>query len=719
MNTKHFFLNTVLLCALSLGSNSMAQETKIYNPSGKQLTNRSFRSSHKSVDNIIFDNAKKAINSEDNELFTVTINLEYDPELFWDNDGVSLINYDNETNPFFYCWDIGDGICQGEVPTGTYDIIATFRGSTTDYYVIKEQVDIDSDLSLTININEADNLITTNNFDPDGNLLKHGLGHWDEVTGEWITDEESEIIATAVLNLLYIKDFGTFETTGCDFIGEMDTEEMRTCPLNIYVNDVSNHFVFAQSRITFTNDASKSYCSWFSTDDVNNGIRENNANNYIQYESSYLFTPYGLTQDGYGKEITLWNFDKKNRASQFSYADLHYEPKQGEVFHNEIWVNVPDADPYCNEIKLFLNESYADYDGLVTNNWSGEEYTDMIGWTIGMPVLFQDGEPIIINMGHHRFSNGGFIQLNNLYNNNSMNNQLLPYPEPYSYTIEKIQGFINDNCPINALKIQTYENNDQMKLDITNYFVGRFGETRWCNEGTTAITKFNGTEVDMESFTPDNKGTYEITVTNPNIEVDGLPGHNTTTVYFDQNQEDMTPPSIEMLHFKNGNGEITDRFATNADGIIEFYASDFDYHYYPDMWNGLFEVKPVEIHVEYAPYNTDNWTELTVEEVPELFQEPGWGYFYRGSLAGVTGQAEKGWFDLKFRLEDAAGNWQEQVVSPAFRIDDLAITGINEITQARHNDDNTIYNIAGQRMNGDINSLPRGIYIVGGKKIVK
>ena len=52
------------------------------------------------------------------------------------------------------------------------------------------------------------------------------------------------------------------------------------------------------------------------------------------------------------------------------------------------------------------------------------------------------------------------------------------------------------------------------------------------------------------------------------------------------------------------------------------------------------------------------------------------GWFYTGSLASVTGQGQDGWFDLKIKLTDAAGNWQEQVISPAFRIDDLAYSSV-------------------------------------------
>ena len=123
------------------------------------------------------------------------------------------------------------------------------------------------------------------------------------------------------------------------------------------------------------------------------------------------------------------------------------------------------------------------------------------------------------------------------------------------------------------------------------------------------------------------------------------------------------------------------------------------------------------VEVAYSPYQEDNWNTLEVNEVPELYFNR-MGYYYTGSLATVTGKGLDGWFDLKIRLEDAAGNWQEQVISPAFRIDDQAYSSVATVTADKGGDD-AIYNLAGQRMRGGLNSMPHGIYIVGGKKVVK
>ena len=82
----------------------------------------------------------------------------------------------------------------------------------------------------------------------------------------------------------------------------------------------------------------------------------------------------------------------------------------------------------------------------------------------------------------------------------------------------------------------------------------------------------------------------------------------------------------------------------------------------------------------------------------ELYQMPGWGYFYRASLAEVTGKATKGWFDVRFKLQDEAGNWQEQVVSPAFRIDNLVATAVEEVDAATAAHEVARYSVDGRQL---------------------
>lgn len=642
-----------------------------------------------------------AIN-EGEATYTITLNLVFDTQQFRAPSFAYLIDATNQN--LMWATNNGQGGLQAQVQQGTYDIVAYFRDKSdySQHFIIFEQCVVNEDLTLTLNPEDCTNHISTRNYGPAGELLKLGIGHVDWENYQIVTDEEGDVESMGVTNILYLKGTGSLISYSVTFGGTVLDEESRICPLDMYVNDISNRFVFIQERIGFTSDLSKSYCSWLSTDNVKTGLIENNPSDYVQQSYTFKFTPSTREQRGFGIENALWRIDEHG-VYQTGEARRKSDNKLEDYLTHEVWSTIPNIDPNAPDLNIVLQTNYLENDNDAC--------------TLGPGFRVYNSQKEFINLGHHGYNNG--IITNDLYAANENNYQLIHESTVLSYPVEHAVGLINDCCPINALQIRTFEDNSELFLGLANYYVGRYGEVRWCKEGIDMIAKFNGTEIDLSSFIPDEKGVYELTVTNTNVEVDGKPGHNTTTVYFDQNQEDMTPPSIEMLQFKNVEGGVTDRFSTAADGTMEFYASDFHYNYYPEIWTGLFECKPVDVLVDYAPYGTEAWEELTVEEVPEQYLEPGWGNFYCSSLSNVTCQAENGWYDLRFRLTDDAGNWQEQVLSPAFRIDDLAYTSVATITPASKSGDNAIYNLAGQRMRGDLNSLPHGIYIANGKKVVK
>ena len=173
-------------------------------------------------------------------------------------------------------------------------------------------------------------------------------------------------------------------------------------------------------------------------------------------------------------------------------------------------------------------------------------------------------------------------------------------------------------------------------------------------------------------------GIVDAAITNEKVMVDEMIGSNKARLHYTAGAEDEYAPTTTMLHFRNNDREVTDRFANADEGILEFSAGDFNFMQTPMGYPAYNRIAPESVEVSYSPYGEDNWNELAVEEVPENYW-PAMGWFYRGSLAGVTGQALKGWFDLKVKLTDAAGNWQEQVISPAFRIDDLAYSSVANV----------------------------------------
>ena len=304
-----------------------------------------------------------------------------------------------------------------------------------------------------------------------------------------------------------------------------------------------------------------------------------------------------------------------------------------------------------------------------------------------------------------------------------------PHPV-FTYLVNKKKGTLGNNCPIVSTYPRQYqgsytwedeEGNPVTETWATNSlqydYQGRYGErTLDHRNNAQAIVDLNGENIyngpgyhivyDEEEFSMYEgfdtwfdelfDGVVDATIITEAVKVDDLAGSNRAQLHYTAGAEDETPPTMTMLGFRDSNDDVTDRFATPEEGTIEFSAADFNFFYTPDGDYSYFRQPPVVVEVSYSPYGEDNWNELPVEELPEYYW-PVMGWFYRGSLAGVTGQAEKGWFDLKFRLEDAAGNWQEQVVSPAFRIDNLAYSSVANIGDGNAHEV-ARYNLAGQRV---------------------
>lgn len=617
---------------------------------------------------------------------TLTFNLVYDQMLMPLNSGVKIIN---ENYRIAASW-MGEDIITATVPTGTYDFVVQFQSMLNgdNYFVIREQVEVTEDATFTLSSDEATNHISFVNYGPDGNVLKHALyGGYDEETWEPIILEEGDVETTSIRNIVYLKDFKGEDLLyyGSHVIEGPLSEEWRTLPVyEYYVNDVSDRYVFTQSR-TCNNGSNVWYLSYFSTDDVHVGVLENNPEDYVLCPENYQYSPHGQGEPGYGAGITVYQLVNGHALTWGTLSISWTTTKPDDTYSVDVYNSIPFGDSSYEDLNLLVGNQFIDYYGLVIDQW-GRERWNVLGKTIATPFAIENGQQVFHNIGHmESYSNMNGEKLSGktaVLTDNGIRDQSLPTPTAFTYPAEERLGIIGDNCPINAVNVQSYEYQGDV-MNFANNYVGRYGESRIYDDAdVTQTLKFNGEEIENPAnWSPEGKGAWEFTVTNSNIVVDGLQGKNKTVVYFDQTNNSGTSPGIEMLHFRSEAG-ITDRFATAADGVMEFMGGAFKFTFYPEFWNGVYECQPMDVTVEYSPYGEENWTVLPVEEVPELFQMPGWGYFYRASLAQVRGKATQGWFDVRFKLQDEAGNWQEQVVSPAFRIDDHISTAVEEVEAA-------------------------------------
>ena len=206
----------------------------------------------------------------------------------------------------------------------------------------------------------------------------------------------------------------------------------------------------------------------------------------------------------------------------------------------------------------------------------------------------------------------------------------------------------------------------------TYRYLGRYGELR---------------ETDAEIATADTKETENgtlITLTNTNIELDGITGKNIAEILFDSKKEDNAAPTFQMLSFKDAEGNICDRFTSIKGAKMLLAGGDFTYIPKTKFPYGFYTCEaPASVKAFYAPRGTESWVELPLVEIPEKFFMPAFGNFYEADLSNVVVENADTWFDVRLEMTDAAGNYQKQTISPAFKV--ATPSSIEQIKSAANN----------------------------------
>jgi hypothetical protein len=582
------------------------------------------------------------------------------------------------------------------VPSGTYDIIVIFFQQDWkqedpylySMYVIREQTTVDRDMQLNISSSEAKNHIHFQTITPNGEPVSTGKWSVDDNYTNWIELELRNTDDLWFYKKIYCKDYGelvsTYGSFGRVIEGGVHHSVGMEDDADFFVNDVSDRYAFYSHRvgfkgldffttayevegasgdITVTNDPSE-YALFTDPFVINNHQNEN------LYPT---FTFYVAEGNGYPPYLTIW------LASPLSEGDImkFYIGAKAETSNVGF---IPFIEPSVTTEQMLF--------GVIPNH---------IPALVSMRLTSTNGEVIFANNGVASISTRD-LMANGSPDFSDVDVTRLPlfssYNPAFSHSVEKKAGILGDNCPVLVCApsqdnyIDEWEDDEGNIISDIYYtlsfnydYIGRFGEGSddW-RSSTNYKLIVNGEELSsgndsyLELDEPID-GEADICLTGGAFKVDDMPSLNTTKMHFTTSSEDQCSPTMTMLHFMANNGDVTDRFETAEDGTLEFSAGDFNLKHSPQDWYYYDRYAPESVEVSYSPYGEDNWNELPVEEVPENYW-PVMGWFYTGSLAGVTGEAYEGWFDLKIRLVDAAGNWQEQVLSPAFRIDNLAYSGI-------------------------------------------
>lgn len=590
-------------------------------------------------------NRKGTVQIPNAENVTLTINLEFDPAQF---DAPWVIMIYNEFGFIESVYPETNSIIIN-VPEGTYDLTGTFYNisSQQDHVIILEEQNIQGNTTLTMDVSDATNYVSFNPLDENGEILDPGIINPLTNMPSLVSMDKLIILETENGNIT----FGASYFLGMPFEAE---------PIyNYYINNISNRYdiISCFVGIEFSNG---DYFTKFETlSGVNESIMlENNPDDWVFHIES--FQPSMIGENSYyGFEIAITHKGKVEGATIIENRNREVDPLEG--FKG--FLNNPIND---NPADLLIAPAIVDY-VTILDPMRGEE------------LFFLRGNSILTNEdGDVLYGSGDVVHINitNIPYHLNMNKEyvLLPFHPKFSFLKNENPNIIQgDNVPIfisAPLNIPYFMIN-QMK----GKYQGRYGENRGSDNFATDVeVKHNGDIIFSDTFVEflntqlPNSGEIELILTNANTLVDGLEGSNNTTIKYTADAEDYLPPTLQHLQFRNSQDQVTHVFNTAEEGHIRLAGGDFEYLMI-DEWSGYFDYNEGStVALSYSLYRENEWTELELTEYPEHFHMPAFGDYYEASLESVVVPAQDSWFDIKVLLTDAAGNSQEQIISPAFKV---------------------------------------------------
>ncbi len=532
------------------------------------------------------------------------------------------------------------------LPPGEYDMAAAYLSMYGNFYMaFKEKVSVKNDTVIFIPQKEATHPISLQLLDDKGTNLHMPV--YNE-TGEIIVKEPTADFCSSTY-------FFVLPEVGTVMAAMGGNERYKGFEPDVYVTPLSNRYMLYGTRVATV--GSKFYFSKYSTNDLSQEEYFNQPSDFICYEQPFAISPQWKDDETLHAPGFLLSSTYKGTALAEQILTLEKNP---EGKHSvTMYLNAPleTDDKGVDKFNLLVKPAMTEFikigeDGFI------DPYKDIL-CTFGPNAAGDKNGIHFIISGYD--SDGGF----NAAENTTWSRLLPGHPRFSSFNVNKFPLFGN-NVPVNSVKVVYSRTlNGEDLRDILPNYVGRYGEYRIAD--TLIVERKEGINAD---------GKQTLSFVNSNITVDELPGKNITEICYNEQKNDMAP-TLQMLAFRDKTGNITDRFETKEDGVIEFSGGDFEFVITDnERVKGHYNCDLVTVKAYTSPYRKENWQDLTVNRVDELYFMPGFGHFFRGSLGNVEGKGKDGWFDIKIELSDQAGNTQTQILSPAFRIADAVDTHI-------------------------------------------
>lgn len=616
---------------------------------------------------------------------SVTFRYKYDPN---DATPMSLTIYNPQQGVIAVDKTGKESSLTVQVPVGTYDMHAMFKGKPAGLYaVFKEGVEISKDMTVTFDKAEATVPFTFKVKDENGTPLT-----LDKYSGGAVA-EKGNTNSFRSYSFFALKGMGVVHT----IIG--GAYRIKGYDVDFYVNKVSDRFVLLYAcnmRSTINNHT---YLYKFEAPLNVAATLESNPADLVCYKQKFVPTPAGEQQaSAHIFGFRIWcTYDGKVLLS----GKAENKNKILENRENTLFIDLPEPESrgFAVMVSPMMGDTYMEqnkqYKHIVGIPVTGNQTKGLRFVSYGYDIL--DG--YVIPVG------GGAATV---------------YPgHPALSWVDRGEKYIYGNsCPILSVKAKDYDGKSTKMLT----YLGRYGEIYETDKMVVKTSEKKEGEFVDYTFTLDN------------VKVDNISGRNVTVLHHKTSGTDITAPTIQMLRIvrpsdaESSHGVISDRLKDS--GILEFVAADMQYcHNKTDASKRYYQCKPLkDVSAYISKHGEGLWTSLHVEEVPENFFMPGYGHFYRASLNEV--QSDGDWFDLKLVLKDETGNKNTQTLSPAFFMgkhtgivspNKLGVRKIfyrEGLLIARGATQITLYDMEGrvvmvtQGVSMDVSSLKKGIYVV-------
>lgn len=594
------------------------------------------------------------------------------------------------------------------IPAGEYTVGAMFiRDMPTMRWVLRENVVIDADTVMTFNGDEANRLVAFRPAGENGTEIKVPVYRYNP--GMEFDYSGANVGRQHVSNIICHKKGLTMAVfTGIPLGRHQNKEEDDATDYDFMINEASDDIVMAEYRTVDWLDGSVSL---------------------IQMETCGIPSePVGNITDNFQevdfdiKKSDFYIPDSKREISNviFGYV-FGVDNRHGvSALNGFVDGGVAKAAILPRE-KTFTTVTVSKLDCEVAQ--SGSSGMTVSG--IVTPQAYLDGN------GWHYADMGTGCFMSSSFGYTPYKGYVEAWPGHPAFSFAETERHVvfGNSAPVNAVLVREVAVDGKDAIQILPHFIGMAGESRNVDnyamkvsvecEGKV-IKSASGSSVVIDRNPKGSSARkMSVNVTNRNFTVDGIKGLNLTRFDLNENNDDIYPPSLRRLTFKDNSGRIANVFENASDGKILFSAGDFDI--FPRQPDGAAVCRPeglASVKLEYSPYGSEEWKELEVSPVADMKNIEAFGDLYEGTLADVDGKSGNGWYDVRISLEDTAGNRMEQTLSPAFRIvghDGVETVSTGESIYGGNGriiapEGAEVYDISGVRVGVD--ELTPGVYMV-------